>query len=281
MKTSTFSVVVGDDKCNANCPFCVSKMTGNASEIGFNRGRLAKACKIAKSAADGLLTTMLTGKGEPMLYPGQIGEILKVLDQQAMPLVELQTNGTLIDHWRYVMDNWKGVGLDLVCISIASPYPDISNEVMGIKGDYNYWDAVKILQEIGFSVRLNCTMTKQGLHTVKEFQDLMTKCWHAKVDQVTLREVDRPACCGPQATWVDENKPVGFAKKLSHCIEMRGGTRLLELTHGGVVYDLNGQNVCVSNCLTGSTNPDDTRQIIFFPDGRIAYDWRYEGARIL
>jgi organic radical activating enzyme len=281
MKTNTFSIVVGDDKCNANCPFCVSKMTGGASEVTLNKGRLVKACKIAKSAASGLLTTMLTGKGEPMLYPDQIEEILTVLDRQGMPLVELQTNGTLIENLRYKMSNWRTLGLDLVCISIASAYHDTSNEIMGIKGDYNYWDAVKILQNRGFSVRLNCTMTKKGLHTTDEFKDLMSKAYWAKIDQVTLREVDRPACEGQQATWVGNNKPVGFAKKLSHYIEMRGGTRLLELPHGGVVYDLNGQNVCVSNCLTGSTDPDDTRQIISFPDGRIAYDWRFEGARIL
>jgi len=48
-----------------------------------------------------------------------------------------------------------------------------------------------------------------------------------------------------------------------------------------VVYDLNGQNVCLTNCLTGSSDPDNTRQIIYFPDGRIMYDWRFPGARIL
>jgi hypothetical protein len=42
-----------------------------------------------------------------------------------------------------------------------------------------------------------------------------------------------------------------------------------------------GGDECIGNCLTGSTDPDNTRQIIYFPDGRIMYDWRYPGARIL
>ena len=31
MKIQTFSVVVGGKKCNANCPYCISKMTGQSN----------------------------------------------------------------------------------------------------------------------------------------------------------------------------------------------------------------------------------------------------------
>jgi hypothetical protein len=62
---------------------------------------------------------------------------------------------------------------------------------------------------------------------------------------------------------------------------MHGAHRLLKLPHGGIVYDVDGQNVAVTTCLTRTTDPNDIRQIIFFPDGRIAYDWQHTGARIL
>jgi hypothetical protein len=55
----------------------------------------------------------------------------------------------------------------------------------------------------------------------------------------------------------------------------------MDLPHGGSVFDYRDQNVCVTNCLTGTRDPDDIRQIIFFPNGEISYDWRFKGARIL
>lgn len=282
MKSNTFSIVVGDDKCNARCPFCVAKMTKQASfSPDLNLRRLKTACKIAKQSANGFCTAMITGKGEPLLYPEHIRQVLKTLRRHEFPVIELQTNGVLIEKLKDEMVKWHNDGLDLVCISIAADDPDASNCIMGISGDYRYPHAVRILHELGFSVRLNVTMTRQGLHTTKEFNALLARCHRLGVEQLSLREVAMPNCCGPIADWVKKNIPTGFSKMLGHYIEMHGGTRLLVLPHGGVVYDICDQNVCVTNCLTGSTDPDDTRQIIYFPDGRIAYDWRFAGARIL
>lgn len=282
MKSNTFSIVVGDDKCNASCPFCVAKMTGQVKPvIALNVRRLDTACKIAKQSANGFCTAMITGKGEPLLFPGHIEAVLSKLEQYNFPVIELQTNGVLIERHLELLRKWQTNGLDLVCISIAADDPATSNEIMGIKGDYSYHDAVNTLHEMGFSVRLNVTMTRQGLHTVREFNSLLARCQRLGVEQLSLREVAKPNCCGPVADWVKKNIPTGFSKMLGHYIEMHGGTRLLVLPHGGVVYDICDQNVCVTNCLTGSTDPDDTRQIIYFPDGRIMYDWRYQGARIL
>jgi molybdenum cofactor biosynthesis enzyme MoaA len=282
MKSNTFSIVVGDDKCNANCPYCVAKMTEQVSTTpGLNLRRLETACKIAQQAADGFCTAMITGKGEPMLHPDQIEQVLQTFYSYDFPVIELQTNGILIEKYRDKLTHWHAMGLDLVSISIADTLPATNNHLMGISGVYNYTHAVRTLQEIGFSVRLNVTMTRQGLHTTSDFQQLMTNCYQLKVDQVTLREVTKTNCYGKVAEWVQNNNVDGFTDNLIEYIEMCGGTRLLELPHGGVVYDLNGQNVCLTNCLTGSSDPNNTRQIIYFPDGRIMYDWCYAGARIL
>ena len=55
----------------------------------------------------------------------------------------------------------------------------------------------------------------------------------------------------------------------------------MKLMHGATVYDVAGQNVCLSNCLTVGKTDEDIRQLIFFPDGKISYDWQHEGARLL
>lgn len=284
MKTHTFSIVVGTNACNANCPFCVSKMTGPvAVPKEINWRRFTTACRIVEQARDGLMIVLLTGKGEPMLYPQQITDYLRGLENHNFPLVELQTNGTLIKQSQLALKAWHDMGLGLVCISVASECPSRSNELMGIKMEYNYWDAVKQLKDIGLAVRLNCTMLRGGVDSSLSAETLIRDCWHHGVDQLTFRDVTAPRTSQnpPVEKYVLENKPYFTAKHLHHWLEMSGATRLLDLPHGGIVYDYHEQNVCVYNCLTGAADQNYPRQIIFFPDGQIRYDWRYPGARLL
>lgn len=285
MKTHTFSIVVGTNACNANCPYCVSKMTGPVPvPPHINWGRFNMACRIVEQARDGLVTVLLTGKGEPMLYPQQITDYLRQLENFNFPLVELQTNGTLIERNKVALDAWSGMGLGLVCISITSDDSCLNNELMGIKRDYYLWGAVKQLHDSGLAVRLNCTMLKGGVHTSRHVDRLITACGDYGVEQLTLREVEKPGNVSANcdvAKYVDQHKPGGAAARMNNYLLMQGATKLLDLPHGGVVFDYHGQNVCIGNCLTGTTDPDDIRQIIFFPNGQIRYDWRYPGARLL
>jgi molybdenum cofactor biosynthesis enzyme MoaA len=247
--------------------------------------RFETACKIVEHARDGLISVVLTGIGEPLLYPNEICSYLTRLDGR-FPLVELQTNGVSIEsvakhgYWEI----WKDKGLTQVSVSITHINPARSNEIMGIKEPYNYWDAVEFLKKMGFSVRLNCTMLKSGISTPEQVQGLIIVCAAKGVDKLTLREVEIPLRPRDMdvARWAEAEKPHGAARELRfHLERVVGAHRLLDLPHGGVVYDVSGQNVAVATCLTKTTDPDDIRQIIFFPDGRIAYDWQHPGARIL
>jgi len=284
MRTHTFSIVVGTAACNAACPFCVSKMTQTIAckQIEVNWNRFYTAMDVVEQARDGLVSVLLTGKGEPLLFPKQINDYLTVLNYR-FPLIDLQTNGIRVEELLEEFEKWKELGLTLVCISVAHSDPNLSNGLMGIKQDFNYWDAVKQLHNLGLAVRLNCTMLKSGVHWPAQFDSLVNQAAMHSVEQVTFREVTMPDQAGNHeiADFVKQEQVPGACHKLMCYLEMKEATRLLELPHGGLVYDYNGQNVCISNCLTGTTDPNDIRQIIFFPDGRIAYDWRYPGARIL
>lgn len=44
---------------------------------------------------------------------------------------------------------------------------------------------------------------------------------------------------------------------------------------------VDGQNLCVSTCLTLDPQEPELRQIIFWPNGRLTYDWQYQGAILL
>ena len=59
---------------------------------------------------------------------------------------------------------------------------------------------------------------------------------------------------------------------------------MLELERIGIIYDVNGQNVCISlplNKNTRDTDPENGRNLIFFQDGHIRYEWEMEGGILL
>lgn len=259
-------------------------MTQSAAckQVEVNWPRFYTAMNVVEQARDGLVNVLLTGKGEPTLAPKQIHDYLTTINHR-FPLIDLQTNGIRVKELAEEFALWKELGLTLVCISIAHSDPQKSNELMGIKQDFNYLDAVKTLHDIGFAVRLNCTMLRRGVWQSAQLDSLVNQADMHEVEQLTLREVAMPdrIIDHDVAEYVKHEQVPGAASKLNNYLLMKGATRLLELPHGGVVYDYNGQNVALGNCLTGTTDPNDIRQIIFFPDGRIAYDWRYPGARIL
>lgn len=285
MKTHTFSIVVGDQRCNANCPFCVSKMTASefSDNVDFDERKFEIAVRIVEQMREGLLTVLLTGQGEPLLFPKQIARYLLLLDDR-FPRIELQTNGTLVERNLDNLRRWMSDGLTLVCLSIAANSYVTSNAIMGIKdASYNYWKTADMLQGIGLNVRLNCTMTKAGTYLPEDCENIINRANNAGILQTTFREVEMPTPCynAMIGAWIGENKPEDAAKNLHYYLALNGAVRLLELPHGGVVYDFKDQNVAIGNCLTSTTDPDDIRQVIFFPDGRVAYDWKYKGARLL
>lgn len=295
MKTHTFSVVVGTAACNAECPFCVSKMTRSAAcKIPtINKRRLHTACRIVKQAGDGLISVLLTGKGEPLVFPEQVTEYLGEMASYQFPLIDLQTNGVLVNQVidSGAMEDWATLGLSLACISIVHWEPYTSQNLMGINdGNFDFWQSVDRLHEAGMAVRLNCTLTRSGCGTLDDVAQLINMCRDHKVEQLTLREVEVPDYMDGSGNTKDARKvvdcaetekPHGFTKQIRCYLEMRGATRLLELPHGAIIYDDSGQNVCINNCLTSTTDPNDIRQVIYFPDGRIMYDWKYPGARLL
>ncbi|MEK7640456.1 MAG: hypothetical protein AAB389_00465, partial [Patescibacteria group bacterium] len=104
-----------------------------------------------------------------------------------------------------------------------------------------------------------------------------------KVEQLTLTPVNKPETSESQEAWSWTNahhlKPDKFAD-IKDYLEKEGNV-ILRLAHGAVVYDLHGQNLCLSNCLSVNPDSEEMRNIIFFPDGHLRYYWQYPGATIL
>lgn len=294
MDIQTFSVVVGSRACDAKCPFCISKQTGFDAlpDPGMVEYRnLKKAIHLAHLART--TTCLLTGKGEPTLYPNMILNYLLQL-QDKFPLIELQTNGLQIGwlasqydphHLTLQEDDlkeWWGLGLDTIAISVVSTRHEPNAKVY----NPNYPDlatTIAYLKSLKYSVRLCVMMMWEGVDSVEELQHTLEFCREHHVDQLTIRPIrhtvsathDKIASSFVQKHGFDDDSERMFA--IRQWIE-KNGTRLLPLNHGAMIYDVGGQNLCVADCLTLSQEPEQIRTLIFYGDGTITYDWQYEGA---
>ena len=81
MRVQTYTIVAGSEACNARCPYCVSRMTPDYEmdeglpEVNWRNFEIG--CRFAKDS--GVSTVLVTGKGEPTLFPGQISDFLRRL----------------------------------------------------------------------------------------------------------------------------------------------------------------------------------------------------------
>jgi len=279
MKIQTMSIVCGTRACNAHCPFCVSKMTPDAdlSPTNINWRNLGVACRLAEKA--GATTCLITGKGEPTLYPDLVTQYIERVSS-TFPFIELQTNGMRLKNLKPELFGWIDKGLTTICLSAVETgfankkiygddYPDIA-------------ETASLLNRIGFTIRLSIMMLKGYIYQPKDIQRVVEFCKINNIKQLTLRPIASPETeDGSVAQWVKDHTLNQHHIETIEAHVQRKGTPVLKLAHGATVYDYEGQNICLSNCLTTNETDENMRQIIFFPDGTIGYDWKYKGAVLL
>jgi molybdenum cofactor biosynthesis enzyme MoaA len=288
MHIQTFSIVIGTKVCNAHCPFCISKQTGFfGTPVNINWRNFAIACKLAQKADT--TTVLLTGKGEPTLYPSHVTETLKELQPYNFPLIEIQTNGLTIASGERVTDDvlrrWYDLGLTTIAISVVH-WDAARNKEIYCPGDthFNLAAVIAKLRGIGFSVRIGVMLLNGFIDSPATVQQMINFCKKNDVTQLTFRNITTSVVTS-NASVTEWTKDHAIGNLLGGAIAQyiqTHGTLLQHLMHGMDVYDMDGQNVCLGNALTHDANQaNDFRQLIFFPDGSLYWDWQFKGARIL
>jgi molybdenum cofactor biosynthesis enzyme MoaA len=297
MKISTLSIVIGNKACNARCGFCVSRMTGFAEVKGKpilrtlpeHRPPMNFESAVALAKIGGTTTVLLTGKGEPTLAPDEITYFLDLLRGQ-FPFVELQTNALAIGRavrdgdevWLDRLKVWRVLGLNTIAISVVSVRDEQNAEVY--HEDYPSLAAtVRHLHDLGFTVRLSLMLVRGLVDTPSRLLDVLAWCRKHRVEQLTVRPIRRPENTHDTAT-ADFVRERGISAEQEQHITAwvtSVGRRILRLSHGAEVYDVDGQNVCLTDCLTVPSGEGQIRTLIYYSSGRVAYDWQYQGAVLL
>jgi hypothetical protein len=287
-RAATFTILVGNYDCPARCPFCISKMTpafglDDDEYIEPNWDAFDRACQIAINK--GARTVLFTSKGETTLFPVDVTRYLHRLSKWPFDNIELQTNGLWSDieilNWLRV---WKDMGLNTLAISMYHPGKEENLEVFKYpKGPHLEWK-IEDAHSIGLSVRLSCVMLKDYVDDPPSVEAMINYARARDVFQLTLRNLGKPKnpVSKSVAKQVDkyritkpkEKKIVDYIKK--------NGVLCDVLAHGAEVYEVAGQNVCITDCLTYSPGADEMRNLIFYPQGWLTTSWEFvQGGRIL
>ena len=293
----TYTLIAGSRSCTYDCPLCISKMTpdygiGNA-EPEVNWENFDIAANIASNIyhAENVL---ITGKGEPTLFPAQVTEFLHRLEKWPFGKRELQTNGSVIAKGGYMGDFlrvWHDHGLVNVAVSVYHYYNNRNAEIFMPKSG-RYFDLPELIDRIhrrDLEVRLSCVMLDGYIDRVEEVEKMIGFCKKHDVEQLTLRSADRPDYSSDftAADFVDKHR---LNEKDQRYVDIRNFVRekandkkpTETLPHGAEVYGIDDLQVCISTGLSDYTGEEEIRQLIFFPNGMLTTSWTDpKGAAVL
>jgi len=277
----TFTAVVGSMACNANCKFCVSKMTPDFHhDKTFNVAKFQKAAKYAHSC--GANTFLITGKGEPLLSIDEIKSMI-ILTRDLFPIIELQTNGILLT--KEILDDFRNLGLTTVSLSCVGRNLVLNKKIISDKF-VDLKTNVELIHDSNLIVRLSTIMIKDGLDSLSKIIDYIEYCNHIGIDQIKLFPVSRPKISrnAEITEWVDDNSvSLTILNQLKNFLNKKA-TKLMNLAHGDTIYSYQNdkmrtdQNVSFGSCLTESGDDTVIRQVIYCSDNKVRYSWQFNGA---
>lgn len=287
----TLTLIAGSRACPNNCPICISKMTpfhqigaGAPNEICVETLRKSRQFALNHNAQN----ILITGKGEPTYFPAQVSQYLIEFKGHPFDKTELQTEGSYlatdgaIDEFLKV---WKMLGLDVIAISIYHYDPELNKEMFGVNSSYNLVKLIDKLHAFGFRVRLSCVLAEKYIDKVGEVKNLIQYAKDRKVMQLSLREIDIPTNTLDFGVANEAMKYRLSENKYDEILKyVKGGALCDVLPHGAEVYEVDGQNVCITTGLTKDAGKDDIRQLIYFPqpgEDILTTSWEnVEGGRI-
>ena len=277
MKANSMSICIPslrDDIffCNKNCPYCVSRMTGNGKgQVEGDRfeNNLKKARTMA--IASGVNSIVLTGKTEPTLNLGAISIVCDVF--RDFP-IEIQTNGILLDE--HMLNSFEDWGIDTIAVSI-----DSYSQLVGMKS------TLELISGMGFNSRITVNLTDRVLYDMDygTFEDTLKLVKTIGINQLSFRRITIPnyAIDTPESIetqkWiknnVDQDKATEFLKGYTDYLENSKDSHFLyNLAFGAKLYMVDGISCThFEYCIQDDHSEEDIRSLIYYEDGHLSSTW--------
>jgi molybdenum cofactor biosynthesis enzyme MoaA len=260
MRANNLTISIPDNGCDKNCPYCISRITGEVKPDGALMVQNIPKVKTLARAAQ-VASVLLTSKGEPFCNLIELLYIARAFKEWP---IEVQTNGMWICRSTVCCGDLKKAGVDVVGISVDRDLPPK--------------EAVLAMRDVGLVVRVTVNITKM-LDDIK-MEDLLDRCTRNGIQQVSLRRVMAPHGSPPhsrEVEWIEKNAPLilyetckSEAKKL--CSGSGGFIR--RMPHGMSIWDYKGVSVCfIDECIQEQADSEDIRSLIFMEDGHLYTSW--------
>lgn len=153
--------------CNMDCKMCYVRLSRQEQEAIAPLADASQWLELGKQARDaGMLYLLLTG-GEPFLYPG-FRQVMEGLHKMGL-LISLNSNGTLINEetvaWLKTCPPMR------INISLYGASNETYSRLCGNPAGFTQVsNAIRLLQDAGIAVKLNCSLTP---HNVRELPEMV------------------------------------------------------------------------------------------------------------
>lgn len=275
MKAWGMTVSIPVDRCDKNCPYCISEMTGFVkSNPELVERNTEKAYTWAKNAQ--IDTFMITSKREPIL---SINSVCQMADRFREFTVEVQTNGIRLNKRPDYVEMLYESGVNNIAFSI--------DHLSQLK---RYKALFKAITDRGMIVRICINVTdmipiKMGFVDIFEaIEKAAAKKQSQKtgnIRQLLFRNISMPSSIkkGKQYKWIKEHaskdRYIGLCQKFDRLV-MEDGRKPIRILpfDGSKVWSHKGISVVFSDyCIQETNKTDDTRSLIFLEDGHLYTSW--------
>ena len=184
--------------CNLRCQFCdLWRIKDHDSTAMSNDLSLSEIINFIDEAKKmGTVLIYLVG-GEPLLRPDII-EIVREINKRGLAF-SLVTNATLLS--KEIIKNLAHEGLRHIVISIDSSFPEIHDELRGVRGTFE-----KVAQSIGnikmvsdkIKISINTVITKTNFRYLMDIAKLSRKLKAEVIEFIPVQKIYPQSPCYPQ-----------------------------------------------------------------------------------
>lgn len=275
MKAWGMTVSIPVDRCDKNCLYCISEITGyvkpNSELVERN---MEKAYTRAKNAQ--IDTFLITSKREPIL---KIDSVCQMANRFREFTVEVQTNGIKLNKCPDYIDRLFKSGVNTIAFSIdhlsqleryQAMFRAITDRGMLVRVCVNLTDMIPV--EMGF-VDIFAAVEKAA--TKKRGQKV------GNIRQLVFRNISVPRNIksGKQYKWIKEHtsqdRYISLCQEFDRIAMKDRRKPIMTLPFdGSSVWSHRGISVVFSDyCMQESNNTEDIRSLIYLEDGHLYCSW--------